>query len=105
MSTCPICGGNPCDNPSFCESCRRADAWSDSEAEKTIDELAQLTDFAYQRHRAQAAKDTGFSVRTLDKLVAKRRAAIEAEAEPQPLYSHWAVEPWAESVSGNEVIA
>ena len=26
MSTCRICGSNPCTNPTFCAACRKADA-------------------------------------------------------------------------------
>jgi putative DNA primase/helicase len=63
----------------------------------TVAALAELSDLAYQKRRAQAAQDMGITVGALDKLVRKCRArAEEAAAEPP----HWNVEPWGEVVDG-----
>jgi putative DNA primase/helicase len=71
------------------------------DAEAEIEALAGLREVAYQKKRKQAAADLQMPVGTLDKLVAKHRAKIEAEADPQPLYPHWVVEAWDESVEGS----
>jgi putative DNA primase/helicase len=64
-----------------------------------IAELVQLSEFAYQKRREEAAKQLAVSLRVLDKEVARRRAEIEREAAPS-LYPHWDVEPWDEPVDG-----
>ena len=69
------------------------------DAEAEIEALAGLREVAYQRKRKQAATNLEIPLGTLDKLVAKRRAKLEAEA--QPLYAHWVVEPWDEPVEGS----
>jgi putative DNA primase/helicase len=71
------------------------------DAEAEIEALAGLREVAYQKKRKQAAADLQMQVGTLDKLVAKHRAKLEAEADAQPLYPHWVVEPWDESVEGS----
>lgn len=62
--------------------------------------MASLTDFAYARRRKQAAKQLEIGVTQLDKMVRQRKAELEADA-PEPLFEHWNVEPWQESVSGD----
>ena len=52
------------------------------DAEAVIEALAGLREVAYQKKRKQAAADLEILVGTLDKLVAKRRAKLEAEAAP-----------------------
>jgi putative DNA primase/helicase len=71
------------------------------DAEAEIEALASLREVAYQRKRKQAATNLDIPVGTLDKLVAKRRAKLEANAEAAPLYEHWNVEPWPEPVEGS----
>jgi putative DNA primase/helicase len=71
------------------------------DAEAEIEALAALREVAYQRKRKQAATNLEIPVGTLDKLVAKRRAKLEANAEAAPLYEHWNVEPWPEPVEGS----
>jgi putative DNA primase/helicase len=74
------------------------------DAEAGIEALAGLREVAYQKKRKQAAVDLQMPVGTLDKLVAKHRAKLEGEADPQPLYPHWVVEPWDESVDGSTLL-
>ena len=63
------------------------------DAEAEIEALAGLREVAYQRKRKQAATNLEIPIVTLDKLVAKRRAKLEADAEAAPLYEHWNTEP------------
>jgi Protein of unknown function (DUF3631) len=69
-----------------------------------IDELASLTNVAYEKRRVEAAKKLGVRVSMLDKAVAQRRDEFEGEAQEHPLLPHWTVEPWPEPVDGDALI-
>jgi hypothetical protein len=72
--------------------------------EATIARLAKLSEVAYQRQRKQAAAALKMPVGAVDKLVAKHRAKLEAEAEAAPLYEHWNVEPWPKPIDGGILV-
>jgi putative DNA primase/helicase len=70
--------------------------------DETVAALAELSDLAYQKRRAEAAQEMGIGVGVLDKLVRKRRARAEEDAAELP---HWNVEPWGEAVDGATLLA
>lgn len=70
--------------------------------DKTIAELAQMDDFAYQRNRISEAAKLGIGVAALDRLVRKERAKASREAAQPP---HWKVEPSQAAVDGAELLA
>src|SRR5262245_29591789 len=57
---------------------------SDSGDESVISELAELSEFAYQKRRADAAKELGIKVAALDKLVREARAQAEDDTSALP---------------------
>jgi len=63
-----------------------------------------MREVAYQKKRKEASADLRIPVVTLDGLVKKRRAKLEAEADAQLLYPHWVVEPWDEPVEGSTLL-
>jgi hypothetical protein len=69
-----------------------------------IDELASISPTEYDRRRRAAASELGVRSSTLDSERDARRAALEAERKPPPLYGHWLVEPWPEEVDGDALI-
>jgi putative DNA primase/helicase len=69
--------------------------------EATIARLAQLKEIEYQRKRKDAAKELGFPVGVVDKLVRQRRAPSENEQYALP---HWKVEPWDTVVLGASLL-
>ena len=73
------------------------------DAEAEIEALAGLREVAYQKKRKQAAANLRMPVGTLDKLVAKRRAKLEAETPP-PTPERWQLEPWEDPVAGAELL-
>jgi hypothetical protein len=78
----------------------REAGWRDPDekaTEKAIEDLAALSEIAYQKRRAQAAQDLGIGVGVLDKIVRKCRARTEEAAAELP---HWNVELWEEAVDG-----
>jgi hypothetical protein len=82
----------------------REAGWRDPDekaTEKAIEDLAALSELAYQKRRVQAAQDLGIGVGVLDKMVRKCRAQAEEDAAELP---HWAVEPWSQEVSGVELL-
>jgi hypothetical protein len=74
------------------------------DAEAEIEALAGMREVAYQKKRKEASADLRIPVVTLDGLVKKRRAKLEAEADAQLLYPHWVVEPWDEPVEGSTLL-
>ncbi len=66
----------------------------DGEEEK-ITALAELSELAYQRRRAEAAAELGIRVIVLDKIVRQHRTKSNDQEAALP---HWEVEPWAEEV-------
>lgn len=70
-----------------------------------IDELASLTNIAYEKRRIEGAKKLDIRVSMLDKMVTQRRTELEGEAHEQPLLPHWTVEPCPAPVDGDELIA
>jgi Protein of unknown function (DUF3631) len=74
------------------------------DAEATIAKLAKLKDIAYAQQKKHAATDLKISVGEVDKLVRKHRAKLEAEAEAEPLFEHWNVEPWPKPVDGGTLV-
>jgi hypothetical protein len=69
--------------------------------EPDINNLSQLSEIAYQRRRKDAAKESGISVKVLDKLVKEQRVQAEEEEAALP---HWKVEPWLTSVECAELL-
>jgi putative DNA primase/helicase len=67
-----------------------------------IQELASLSDMAYDRVREERAKTLGVRVGTLDKLVAEARAEQTVIQTAAELVSD--DEPWSEPVDGDEVV-
>jgi Protein of unknown function (DUF3631) len=66
--------------------------------------LATLSILAYSKRRKEAAAQLGIGVTALDKAVARRRTEFEDDAEKQPLFPCWTVEPWPEPVDGGALI-
>lgn len=66
-----------------------------------IAELAQLTEFEYERRRKDAANELGIRAATLDKVVKQEREAQEA-SEARELCVD--VEPWPQPVDGSELL-
>src|SRR5262245_55044053 len=114
---CDICGGDPCNLPTFCRAAREHRDREKAQPKKpfiekpntagstdqtAIDALAQLTALAYQKRRVQEAKILGIPVAALDKLV--RQARAQAEDKDAEL-AHWKVEPWDAPVDGAELLA
>jgi hypothetical protein len=79
-------------------------AQAEAGEQKLIDELAKLPALEYDKRRKQAARDLGVRKTSLDQEVKARRAELAAEAETEPLYPHWVVEPWPEAVNGDALI-
>jgi putative DNA primase/helicase len=77
---------------------------TDTDEAVLIDELARLDPIAYDRRRETAAEQLGIRVTALDEAVKQRRAKLAGEADEQPLFAHWADEPWPEPVEGNALI-
>jgi putative DNA primase/helicase len=69
-----------------------------------IDELARLDPISYARRRQQAAKQLGVGRPALDKAVARRRDELNEEAQETPLFEHWTVEQWPETVDGDALV-
>ena len=69
-----------------------------------IDELARLNTVDYDRRRDGAADEMGIRRGALDDAVAARRRELAEEAGPPPLFGHWVVEPWPESVDTGALI-
>jgi putative DNA primase/helicase len=66
--------------------------------DKEIARLAKLPRMEYERTRNDAAKQLNIRAAILDKLVDAERDKLKAEATPDDLYPHWAVEPWDDPV-------
>jgi Protein of unknown function (DUF3631) len=69
-----------------------------------IDELARLNQVDYDRRRTQAADELGIRRSTLDNAREARRAEIEVDRGPPPLFGHWVTEPWPEPVGGDALL-
>jgi hypothetical protein len=65
--------------------------------DEQIAALAELSEFAYQKQRIQAAAEVGIPVGALDKLVRQCRAQADQDAAALP---HWQVEPSPDPVDG-----
>jgi putative DNA primase/helicase len=72
--------------------------------QRLIDELARLSAEDYDRRRNEAADSLGIRRGTLDNARDRRRAEIDAERGPPPLFGHWVVEPWPDPVDGDALI-
>jgi Protein of unknown function (DUF3631) len=79
-------------------------ARADAGTQALIDELARLNPVEYDRRRTQAANELGIRRSTLDNAREARRADIEADRGPPPLFGHWGVEPWPEPVGGDVLL-
>ena len=75
-----------------------------TDEQQLIDELARLSALDYDRRRDEAADRMGIRRGTLDDAVQARRAERAEETGPPPLFSHWIVEPWPESVDTGDLI-
>jgi Protein of unknown function (DUF3631) len=62
--------------------------------------LAKAEGLDYDRQRKAVAKELGVSARALDDEVKARRE----DAQVAPLYGHWIVEPWSETVEGSSLL-
>jgi putative DNA primase/helicase len=69
-----------------------------------LNELANLSYIEYARRRPEAAQTLGIPLSFLDKEVEKRRSKLDGRDWEQPLFDHWAVEPWPELVDGDALI-
>jgi putative DNA primase/helicase len=69
--------------------------------EELINQLARMSDLAYQKRRAESAARLGIRVSVLDSLVRKARSRGQDEQATLP---HWQVEPWGDSVPGSELL-
>ncbi len=67
-----------------------------------IEHLAKLSQIDYGRVRKEAAKQLGVTASVLDKEVNKHRKQHEEESTP-PVWPHWDVEPWPESVDSEQL--
>lgn len=75
--------------------------FSKSKDEATIEELAQLPPINYEQQREAKAKEMNFRVSVLDKLVQEARPKEVNNEAPNPFD---AVEPWADPVSGADLL-
>jgi hypothetical protein len=75
-----------------------------AEEQRLIDELARLNQTDYDRRRTEAASELGIRRSILDNAREVRRAEMEAERGPPPLFGHWVVEPWPEPVDGDALL-
>ena len=79
----------------------KAKATADEQA--MIDELARLNARDYDRRRTELADQIGIRRGTLDGEVEARRRELAEESGPPPLFGHWLVEPWPETVDVGEL--
>jgi putative DNA primase/helicase len=79
-------------------------AEADAATQHLVDELARLNQLEYEKRRREAAREQGIRSSALDDAVGRRRAELDAERGPPPLFGHWVVEPWPESVDGDALI-
>jgi len=70
--------------------------------EATIQKLAALSPFEYDRQRKEAAKRLGIREGTLDEQVYPRRSRSEDDKPGAALFSE--IEPWPDSVAGDELL-
>jgi Protein of unknown function (DUF3631)/CHC2 zinc finger len=75
-----------------------------ADEQSLIDELARLDAVDYDRRRNEAAGQMGIRRGTLDNQVNARRAQRAEEEGPPPLFGHWVVEPWAQTVDTGELL-
>jgi putative DNA primase/helicase len=69
-------------------------------AEARIADLAQLTEFTFQRRRKEAARELSITVAALEKLVRQRRT----KQEDLIALPHWTVEKYEQGVSGSALL-
>jgi hypothetical protein len=81
---------------------QKANAQGDEQ--KLIDELSRLEGLAYDRRRAEAARDLGVRRSSIDREVEARRPQRQEESGPAPLFGHWVVEPWPEPVDTDALL-
>src|ERR1700730_5093295 len=92
------------DTHHYCDEALKAAGIKPSDRdENLIRELTQMSELAYQKRRQEAADKLNIGVTALDKIVARRRAELEAEHVTM-LYPHWSVEPWEGPVDSGEVL-
>jgi hypothetical protein len=84
------------------QDAKKAKAIADEQ--RLVDELARLNQTDYDRRRTEAADELGIRRSTLDNAREARRAEIEAQRGPPPLFGHWVVEPSEESVDGEVLL-
>jgi Protein of unknown function (DUF3631)/CHC2 zinc finger len=79
-------------------------AQAEASEQELLEELARLNRLDYERRRKEAAEELGVRAGALDAEVAERRELQQAEAGPPPLFGHWMVEPWPESVDTDALL-
>jgi hypothetical protein len=79
-------------------------ARAEADEQKLIDDLTRLNRFDYEHQRRKAARDLGIRSGALDREVEARRARQAAQVGPPPLFGHWVVEPWPETVDTDALL-
>jgi putative DNA primase/helicase len=79
-------------------------AQAEAGEQEILDGLARLNRFDYEHRRKEAAEELGMRAPQLDAEVAERRERQQAETGPPPLFGHWIVEPWPESVDTDALL-
>jgi putative DNA primase/helicase len=71
--------------------------------EALLNEVAAWSPLEYDKRRDEVAKKLGIRVRALDAEIKQRQAKL-SEGDVPPLFDHWQVEPWPESVHGEALV-